>query len=290
VELVESGRILWRRRRFVLGALALSAIAGVLLSFRVTSLLPPHLHKRTYTVGEASGQVLIDTSRSQIGDISPAGEDALYPRAALLSNLMATAPVERNIAKLLKLPPGDLSIKPPAESIVAPIKATPLAVAGGAASGAHATWALSITLDPNLPLINFAASAPTPQQADALATAAITVLRQQVSSVAIFDGIPYNDQVIVNTIGPPVATLAVRGIRALYGAVAAAVLFLVLCMLIVLLGSAVETHRRREAARGIQVEAREPTPTPTRPRPSIATAEHAAPASPADGHAQVRLG
>jgi hypothetical protein len=290
VELVESGRILWQRRHLVLGALALSMVAGILLSFRVSSLLPPQLHRRSYTVGEASGQVLIDTSRSQIADVSPAGEDALYPRAALLSNLMATAPVQRDVAKLLKLPLADLSVKPPAASIIAPVRPTPLAVAGEAASTAHATWALSITLDPNLPLIDFGATAPTPQQAEALANAAITVLKQQVSAVAILEGIPINDQVVVDTIGPPAAALVVRGIRVLYGAAAAAALFLALCTVIVLLGSAVERRRRREAPGGVQAEADELPQTPARPRPSIASAEPAAAASPADGHPHVRLG
>jgi hypothetical protein len=291
VELVESSRILWQRRYVVLVALVVALVGGLLLSFRVTSLVPPRLHSRTYTVGEAAAQVLINTTRSQIADINPPAQANLYSVASLLSNLMATGPDQERIARLLDLTPDELYVKPPAASIITAIKPTALGVAGqGVRSGAP-SWTLGITVDPNLPLINFTAIAPTPQDARALAAAAISVVTRDVSSVVASERIPANDRVVVDTIGPPAATLALRWTRELYGAGAAVALFLVLCLLIVVVSSARDARGRSGAVSGAQAERGELPPAAARPRPSIApAAEELTAALPAEERSQAHVG
>lgn len=243
MELVESGRILYQRRWLVAVAFVLAVVIGVLVAFRVGSVVPPQLHSRSYTVGEASAQVLIDTHRSQISDVSPPGATNLYARASLLADLLATAPVEQQLTRQLGLTPGELAVTPPPDSIIAPIKATALATAGqGVAHGAP-SWTLAVTLDPNLPLINLDAVAPSPQKAVQLANSAIAVLNQEVASVAASQRIRPTSRVVVDTIGPPVGTPVARGLRKIDGAAAALVVFLVACFGLVLTGGA----RRRRA-------------------------------------------
>ena len=234
MELFESGRILWRRRHLLAVATFVSLVLGILVSFHVSPTLPP-LHSRAYMTGAASAQVLIDTPSSQIADLNPTGAPYVYEHASLLSNVMATAPVELAIAKQLKLSPDDLSVTPPAASIIAPLKATGLATSGTNVAQIKPSWSLSIAIDPNLPLLNFNTTAPTPADAKALAAAAITVLRSQVTGLAKLEDVPAGEQVVVKTIGPPVATAVAKGVRKLYGAVVSVFLLVVACFLIVLL-------------------------------------------------------
>jgi hypothetical protein len=244
VELFESGKILWQKRYLVLTALFVSALAGILLTFHVSPTFPPKLHGRTYTTGEASAQVLIDTTRSQIADLNPNGSQYVYERASLLSNLMATAPVQEQLASSLKLLPGALSVTPPTASIIAPIKATGLATDGAVLTQIKPTWNLAIAIDPNLPLLNFTATAPTPVDASNLALAAISVLKDQVGGLAQREDVPAGQQVVVNTIGPPVPTVVPKGFRKVYGAAITLIMFLVFCFLIVIL------ERRRPQPQG----------------------------------------
>jgi hypothetical protein len=237
MELVECGRILWRRRWFVAAAFAVAVLVGILLSFRVTLGLPPKLHSRAYSVGEATAQVLIDTHRSQISDLNPSGAANLYPRASLVANLMATAPIVDRIATRLQLSPGDLAVTPPPSSILPPIKATALGIQGARAGPATAKWTLAIALDPNLPLVSFRATAPSPSGAYQLVTAVISVLTQLVTSTATAQHVPVANQVVVNTIGTPLAGPVVRGPRKLYGVVASLVIFLGLCFVLVVSGA-----------------------------------------------------
>lgn len=234
MELFESGKILWRRRYIVLIALVVALLGGVLLTFHVSPGFPPTLASRVHTSGEASAQVLVDTPRSQIADLNPTGAPYVYERASLLSNVMATAPVQEQLAEQLKLVPGELSVTPPTASIIAPIKATGLATAGTALTAVKPTWNLAITIDPNLPLLNFTATAPTAADAQALALGAISLLRTQVGGLASREDVPAGERVVVNTIGPPVPTAVVKGFRKAYGFAVTVVLFLAECFLIVI--------------------------------------------------------
>jgi hypothetical protein len=204
------------------------------LTFHVSPSFPPKLASRVHTTGEASAQVLVDTPRSQIADLNPTGAPYVYERASLLANVMATAPVQQRLAEQLKLAGGELSVTPPTASIIAPIKATGLATAGTALTDIKPTWNLAITIDPNLPLLNFTATAPTPADAQALALGAIAVLKTQVGGLASREDVPAGERVVVNTIGPPVPTAVVKGFRKAYGLAVTVVLFLSECFLIVI--------------------------------------------------------
>lgn len=246
MELFESGKVLWNRRQLVLIMLAISAVAGVLLSFRLT-LVPPGLHSRVHTTGQASAQVLIDTARSQIADLNPSGSPYVYERASLLSNLMATAPVQKQIASRLKLRPGTLSVTPPAASIIAPIKATGLATDGTALAQIKPTWNLAVAIDPNLPLLDFTTTAPTPPDARSLALAAIAVLGHQVDGLAQREDVPAGARVVINTIGPPVPMAVQKGFRGIYGLAITAVMFLGLCFLLVIVDRRWSPGRKAQA-------------------------------------------
>jgi hypothetical protein len=248
VELIAFFRELRARRWLVAAGFAVAVAVGVLLVYRVSLGFPPKFRTRQYYVGEASAQVLIDTPKSQIADLNPPGALVLYTRATLLADLIATAPVQQQIAGQIGVPAANLRITPPAGSVVAPVKASPLGVAGAKAASASAAaspWQLTVTIDPTLPIIAFAAQGPSAAGALSLATAAVDVLRQRVNSLAAGQRVPTNDQAVVNQIGPPVAGVAARGPRKLYGVAATVVVFMLICFVLV---GARGFGRRRTAA------------------------------------------
>lgn len=111
-------RLLWARRWLTALALGAAIIVGVLVSYRVTLSLPPKLHTRAHYVGEASAQVLIDSSHSQVADLNPGPAIPLYTRATLLADLLATSPIDQAIAQRLHIPFDQLKVTPPPGSIV----------------------------------------------------------------------------------------------------------------------------------------------------------------------------
>lgn len=236
----------WRSHARVLAAGFVVAVAiGVLISYSVSLGLPPRVHSRQTFVGEASAQVLIDTPNSQIADVASSAQSAtLYTQASLLADLMGTAPVQDEIASQLGIASTRLAVVPPPASIVVPLKATPLGVAGAKAATASSPWQLTITQDPVLPIIAFAAQGPTPYRAGQLATAAMSALRERLDAIDLEQNVPTHQRTVVNVIGPPLTGWVSHGPRKLYGLAAAVVVFGLFCFALVI----VEAKRRRRAA------------------------------------------
>lgn len=247
MELVSYVRLLWDRRWLTALALVAAIIVGVLVSYSVTLSLPPKLHARAHYVGEASAQVLIDTSRSQVADLNPNPAVPLYTRATLLADLLGTSPIDQTIAQRLQIRFDQLKVTPPPGSIVPPIKPSPLGTAGVASGSATAgPYELKITVDPTLPIVAVATVAPTPQRARQLAAAAVNVLTAHVNTLATHQAVLANERALVDPIGPPLAGAVARGPRKLYGLAAAVVVFLLGTFAIV----AATGSARRRAGRG----------------------------------------
>ena len=237
----------WRRHvRLIAAAFVVAAAIGMLVSFRV-SLLPPSLHSRQTFVGAASAQVLIDTPHSQIADIGSGGQSTtLYTQASLLADVMASAPVVNEIATQVGIPSSQLVIVPPPASVVTPLKATALAVAAPRAAATRSPWKLTITQDPLLPIVAFAAQAPTANGAGRLATAATQVMGAHLAAIDVAQNVPARQRTVVNVINPPVAGWVSQGARKVYGLVAAIVVFLLICLVSLAVGA-----RRRRPALGM---------------------------------------
>jgi hypothetical protein len=250
VELISYVRLLWSRRWLTALVLVAAILVGVLVSYRVTLSLPPRLHTRVHYLGEASAQVLIDTSHSQIADLNPdptAPAGYLDGHATLLADLLATSPIDQTIAQRVDIPFNQLKVTPPPGSIVPPVKASPLAIAAEKSDGAAAgPYELTITVEPDLPIIALTTVAPTPQQAQQLATATINVLTERVDALATKQSVPTAERALVDQIGPPRAGPVARGPRKLYGLAAVVIVFLLGTFAIV---AATGTDRRRASRR-----------------------------------------
>jgi hypothetical protein len=247
MELTVAANLLWSRKFKVATAFLLAGLVGVLMVYSVTPGFPPTFKSQSHYVGQASAQVLIDTPKSQIADLKPIDPNLLYSRASILADLVATAPVQQEVAEEARIPAAQLEVTPPPSSVIAPIRATPLAVEGTKAASLDNSWQLTVTIDPNLPIIAFSTVAPTAADAQRLATATLTVLQRHMGAIAASQHVPSTSRPVMNAIGPPLSASVPVGPRKLYGVAAFIVLFFIGCFLIVVTAGKAERLKAQEA-------------------------------------------
>jgi hypothetical protein len=242
------------RRHRILIALALLASVGVgvFVVYRVGPGLPPHLASRQYQVGVASERVLVDTHDSIVADLNPSGAASLSVHAQLLGDLLASQAIRSSIATKVGIPQQDLAVVPPAVA-GAPTVPTPVATAVPPPSDAST---LTISVDSTLPLVTISAQAPTQTRASVLTAGAVSALRDYLASVASVQKIPAIRQPVITSLGA-VSGTTTKGPSRVFGAVAALVVFGLLCYLILLVSGV-----RRRFREGTAVAA-EPTPLPS---------------------------
>jgi hypothetical protein len=224
---------------------------GLLVVYRVGPGLPPHLASRQYQVGVASERVLVDTHDSIVADLNPSGAASLSVHAQLLGDLLASQAIRSSIATKVGIPQQDLAVVPPAVA-GAPTVPTPVATAVPPPSDAST---LTISVDSTLPLVTISAQAPTQTRASVLTAGAVSALRDYLASVASAQKIPAIRQPVITSLGA-VSGTTTKGPSRVFGAVAALVVFGLLCYLILLVSGV--RRRFREGA-----VAAEPAPLPS---------------------------
>ena len=210
----------------------LALLTGIAVMYKL-----PSLQKRSYDVGVATGQLLIDTPDSQVVALAPKGLDTLGVRANLIASLMAAGAVQSAIAQQAGLHPGQLAattdaatLGPVASGISSPVSATPSSRQDAYILTTHTLSDLSN--DP-LPIIQFTAQAPNPAAALRLANATITGLREYLNTKAATDQIPEAGRLRVSDTSVPQVTTQSRGPTAPMAILAAVLVFVVGCAAIV---------------------------------------------------------
>lgn len=191
-------------RRPALAVAGLVAIVCGLLVFLRPG-LPPE--PRQYEVWLAEGQLLVDTSDSQVIDARAIGIETLAVRAILLGNLIATSPLRDGIAERAGVDPDDLAVTPPASTV--PEAPPPPAVASEAPD-AEATK-LSVSTDPSLPIVRVVAQAPSATTATGLADAALAEVSAYVDSARAGRALPDQRRLVVSALGSATARSETRG-------------------------------------------------------------------------------
>ena len=197
------------RRPLVLSAIAASVLIGLVCaiwSISTVSLVPPKLKPRDLETAGATASLMIDFPESVITHQSESwafNVHSLITRAALLARLMATAPAVEYIGREAGIPPDQIAavapvtVSEPSELIDAGSeqRARQLLLAGD-------RYRLEIQSRPDGPIIDIYAQAPSPAQADRLADAAITGLRDYLSALAVSEGVNPASQVRMSQLGP----------------------------------------------------------------------------------------
>jgi hypothetical protein len=217
-------RDLWRHRLLVSLVSVFAILAGLATVFRIELGVPPQFHSRQHVVGLASASVLLDTRESNIASLEGGDFATLSARAALISRLLATPPVKARLAQRAGIDPTSLVVT--ASAADGAVMASP-ALSGEAAKVSAKGSALTLKLDPSLPIINVDAEAPGAAAAGRLSEAAVAILREQLTSLTVSEETPLKNQLVAKALGASHADIERRGPRRAYGPIVALfVLFL----------------------------------------------------------------
>lgn len=201
---------LWNRRRLLVVAALVAVLAGFAITFQLPSLKP-----RSYTVGIATGQILLDTPDSQVVALSPKGSESLGLRASVIASLMVGGEVESAIAQQAGLKPSQLggSTDAATQGSAAFGSGTPVParVPSGPDGYILTTHTLTDTTNNPLPIVAFSAQGPNPAAALRLANATITGLRNYLNSKAATERIPDAGRLQVTGLGVPQVTTQSQG-------------------------------------------------------------------------------
>ena len=215
-------------------------LAGLLVTYHMS--FPPK--SRSYDVGVATAQVLVDTPRSQVvgasSAVTPAGGlllGELGTQANLLADLMVEGRIKADIAQRAGLNPNRLIGSSDAVTV-------PSAPGSGSSSGpasvsvpsgpnvyAITTQILTDTAgDTTFPIIEIDVQAPDRAKAVRLATASVAGLQAYVSSEAANERIPSADRLSITSLGVTQATTQTSGPSPLIGLVVALGVVLLGCV------------------------------------------------------------
>jgi hypothetical protein len=184
-------------------ALLIALLAAVSTVYRI-GLLPPSLTPRSLELGAASTKVLVDTPNSKVIDLRAGTADfqSLATRANLLANVMASAPVRAEIAQRAHIAPDALVAEAPIIANVPRATTEPGSEKRAADLVAQTDqYRLNIQANPQVPVINVYAQAPSASGAERLANAAADSLRSYLDSVAADQRIPDAEQVRLHQLG-----------------------------------------------------------------------------------------
>jgi hypothetical protein len=180
MELVWILRVLYRRRVAVIAGAVVALVIALAGAYRV-SLFPPSLGDRVQSSGYARETVLVNTPNSLVGAARPNGNASVVIKASLLGAALATDEARAAIAKAIGRPVGELEVTTTAEAV--PQVPDYLSLAALKAAVHPAPYSVKISQGNGLPILSIAAGAPTPAEAQRLATAstaALTLVSHQV--------------------------------------------------------------------------------------------------------------
>ena len=170
MELLAVARTLWRRRVLIAAGALVAALAAILTTHSIVSLLPPKLASRQQVVGVAQSRLFVDTARSQITGATAPGADTIVTRASLAANLLTSPDAHRALARDAGVPVGSFEVIGPAA--VTPTVNTELAQRTSLAAAApRAPYALAIETDSVLPIVAIHVTGPDAGPARRLARA-----------------------------------------------------------------------------------------------------------------------
>jgi hypothetical protein len=191
------------------GKAGIAALIGLVCALSTAyslSLTPPGVHPRQQTVAAAGLHVLVADQRMPYDSPKVTNGDilALTKRAALFGNMIASQAVVDRMAVRLGIPANQIGVVSRLTGGAPAAMLDPdLERHASELIASRAPFRLDIQPDPNVPVINVYANAPSPDGAIALATAAVDTLQDELRTWPS-KGLPdYTGRVVLRHLGEP---------------------------------------------------------------------------------------
>lgn len=224
-------RKLWQLKLAVGISLALALLAAV-SSVAKISLAPPGLTPRSFEMATAVSHLLIDTPRSILLDLrqDTYAIASLTNRAVVLGNVIASTSVEAQIAQRAGVPVGLLRIQAPLTPHESSIQVDPQ-------NARHVSdlvksnnqYRIQINANPEVPILDIYAQAPTAASAAALANAAVDELKAHVAGLATTQRTPAISQIRLMQLGRATGVVINPGVQYQVALLAFLLTFLASC-------------------------------------------------------------
>jgi hypothetical protein len=192
-------RELWSRPRLLALGAVIAVIAAVISVYRFDG---GTLKARSLPYSSATTQVLVDSSTSLLGSVSPASEP-LAIRAQIYANFMTSPAFLEVVGKQVSLSGAQLYAAGPINTNQLRAEKEPTDLKRNVQiTGETKPYRLGFETQSTQPTITIDAQAPTTALAVALANASATGLEQYVGSVQSTEGIPPRSRLVIRQLGP----------------------------------------------------------------------------------------
>jgi hypothetical protein len=228
-------RKLWQLKLAVGISLALALLAAV-WSVAKISLAPPGLTPRSFEMATAVSHLLVDTPRSIMLDLrqDTSGIGSLTNRAVVLGNVIASTSVEAQIAQRAGVPDGLLRIQAPLTPQESSIQVDPQnARHVSDIVKSNIQYRIQINANPEVPILDIYAQAPTAASAAALANAAVDELKAYVAGLATTQRTPAISQIRLVQLGRATGVVINPGVQYQVALLAFLLTFLASCATVV---------------------------------------------------------
>ncbi|HWY90661.1 MAG TPA: hypothetical protein VNY31_08320 [Solirubrobacteraceae bacterium] len=226
-------RELSRRKILLLVGVLVAAAAAVFSVYRVDG---SSLESRSLQYSSANTQVLVDSPKSVLGNLSQSFEP-LSIRASVYANFMASPAVLAVIGQHVGLSGGQIYAAGPVNPQQPRVVQEPTALKRNIEiTGETNPYRLEFSNNTSQPTINIYAQAPKTSQAIALANAAVVGLQSYVAGLQRTSGTPSAARVTIRQLGPAIGGVVNGGISKALAAIVFVMVFLLWCVL-VLVGS-----------------------------------------------------
>jgi hypothetical protein len=239
----------WHLRYAVLAAAVVSVIAAAAIAYHVT-VWPPSIKDAKLRIATAQTQILLDSPRSTIGDLSSPVEP-LASRAEIYTQFLQTEEVRARIAKVTGLPAGSFAVEGQTDG-VSPVTGQDQRAAELLTESPGAR--VFFRSENGSPIISIFTQAPTMTTAVGLANGAAKAIGSYVTHLQKRQQIPGVSRLQIDRLGRAHGGVINGGVGRVQVALTAAGFFIVLCVAL-LIWSNVLLDIRRARRRGDRLDA-----------------------------------
>lgn len=206
-----------RRNRTLLRGSAISVLAGVLAviaSLSTISLVPPTVKARQLQVSAAATHVFVKlpSKATPSRRATESDFDSLAKRTTLIGQLMASAPVRERIGRIVGVDPGSIAaVAQITGNVPATLREPDSEQRAHDIATSRRRYRLDIQSKPAIPVLDVYTQAPSPDEATALANAAIRAMRDELAARADAAGLDRDQLVVLEQIGSPRAAVINSG-------------------------------------------------------------------------------
>jgi hypothetical protein len=199
MELTEIIRTLWERKVALAIVVGLALLAGLSTVYRIS---PSGLSSRSYEFGAAQAQLLVDSPRSSLLDLTQE-TPPLAERAAVYAQFMRSNAIKAAIAEEAGIPVNQVTTEGPYTAAGATQNIPrPAETRSNEIRGEGKLYRLVFDYQPDLPVISIYAQAPTEEAAVKLASGTVKGVSEYVSKLEDESAVPEQARTHIRELGP----------------------------------------------------------------------------------------